>query len=446
MQIRIRFVFGFGFACMLLFEACSGTEGTGPSPPPTATISVSAPASVIAGDTVVVPMIAANATSCTPIVTGNATLLDQNGCISYRIIAGPPGMATVSATASGAGGNASAQPVQISVMPRPSTRDTLTTAVFSPEESDSPPVGMTGWAIWSKNNVKDSLSAPVVNGRMTMEIPVSLDSVRMVFDGDPRYWPRTPVLYHGDYFHQTVSIILEPRNWKIRAQQYAGQVLAVSERLAETAAGPADGGTFNEFVGQFFTPPYLPKSTGGRTKVFVRWPASKLPVRVGIIWSKSPGNDRVADSTYVTDVVVQTLNRALGNQLTVGVIPGDTVPVGMIGITLGNDTLSTPTGGGGTWTDQTTGEILRGSVTFSSRAILGPNNLWAFLHELIHTLGKGHTCSWNTVMISNVELAAGEPCNGKRADSITPMDVAMYEMAIAISDVAKKHNTVFAFN
>lgn len=422
--------------------SCSGGDNPiAPPPPPpppplVTTIQVQAPASGMVGDTVVVGISATNAISCTAIVTSGATLLNSNGCISYRIILGQTGTAIVSATATGSSGTVNAEAKQISILPRPvlSTKDTLSVTLYSPEESDSPPQGMRIRVIWTKSGVKDSVEIAMSGRSATIEVPIALDSIHTRFEGDSRYSLREQVLYRGDYLNKQVVIILEPRNWKIRSAQFAGQVLPVSLALGLTNAGASDPIAYLGLI-------KLAKATGGERKVLFSWPAEKLPIRVAVIWSKSFGFSRESDSAHFTNKVFPAVNQYLGVTTFIpGQILGDTVPDGMMGVIL-QDNPPPGRASGAPAINWATGEIPKATITLPNRLYLDPVVVGAIVHELMHALGYGHTCGWVSVMYSDAP-----ECSGKSSNTLTAMDIAMYEFATAIRDMAKKKNTVFAFN
>lgn len=443
--MRIRTVMGFAVLSAAVLLSCSGGDGPiAPPPPPVTTISISAPStSAMAKDTMVVTMVVSNATSCTPEVSGVARILDVTGCTSYRVVFETTGLATLSAKATGTSGTVSAEAKSVTVNARPiqSTLDTLSVDLFSPEESDSPPVGMKMRAVWTKNGTKDSVEVAMSNGVATTEIPISLDSVKMRFEGDSRYAPRTLVFYRGDYFQKRVSVILEPRNWKIRSAQFAGQVLETSIAIGSVPSGPTDQLSYLRFIN-------IAKNTGGITKVLRSWPAEKLPIPVGIVWSQSVGTNPPSDSAYFTNTILPLVNQYLGRTVFVpGRITGDTIPVGMVGIVLGNAPRENPGQAlGPDWYDVFTGEIYKASVILPSRLYLEASQTGVIVHEFMHNLGVGHTCSWVTRMVSSAEFTVGTNCIGKGSNNLSPMDIAMYEFATAIRDMAKKKNTVFAFN
>jgi hypothetical protein len=53
------------------------------------------------------------------------------------------------------------------------------------------------------------------------------------------------------------------------------------------------------------------------------------------------------------------------------------------------------------------------------------------VHELLHTLGFGHTCAWKSV------LADVRRCPYMRADAATPEDVAYVQVASRVRDLER---------
>ena len=452
--MRIRTVLGFAVLSIVSL-ACSGSDHPisppPPPPPPSApTITLNPPStSAMIGDSMTVPAVATNASTCDFGVSGGAEIVVKNGCASVRVAFKSLGTSTITASATGPGGTVNAGPKQITILPRPvvSTLDTLSVSLYSPEESDSPPQGMRARVIWTKSGVKDSVEIAMSGRSATISVPIALDSIHTRFEGDSRYSLREQVLYRGDYLNKQVVIILEPRQWRIRSPQFGGQILSVSIKEGERPNGLLPSGLPE--MSPFFKFFKLAKATGGEKKIFPGWSAERLPIRVGIIWAKSAGFSRESDSAHFTDRVFPVLNKYLGKTVFVpGNIPGDTIPDGMVGIVL----LDEPVGSGGATGDgypDATGEIRKGLVTFRNRAGFTPliePDVWESrvsgeVHEFMHTLRIGHSCSWISKMTANTS-----ECAGKGSNFLTAMDVAMYEFATAIRDVAKKHNTVFAFN
>jgi hypothetical protein len=439
-----RTVFGLAVLCIVSF-ACGGDGPTPPPPPPAPvlpTINVLPPTSGMSGETITVGLDAANATVCTPIVISGATYIDKDGCSSFRIVLGEPGMAIVSATASNSNGVANAQQKQISIIARPmlSTKDTLSVSVYSAEESDSPPQEMRMKAVWFKSGIKDSLDILMTNGAITVEVPYSLDSVRLTFEGDARYWPDTALARRGDYYHKTLQKIVKPRVWKIRSLQFLGQSVAVSPILALKPSGPIDPLSFWRLID-------VAKSSGGIERKLRGVPLDQLPRKVGI-FMKSPGA-LPEDSVFIADKVLSRINQFLGMTVFISGkrIEGDTIPTGMVAIVVSNPTTE-PIGnanGDGLF-DIQTGDIYKSQVILSSRYFFDNSQIGVIVHELMHNLGVGHTCAWPTTMNSSYSIFGNEECKGIGRNDLTPTDVAVFEMGVAIREMAKRKNTPFAFN
>ena len=87
--------------------------------------------------------------------------------------------------------------------------------------------------------------------------------------------------------------------------------------------------------------------------------------------------------------------------------------------------------GRGNWAGQG-GEILAGIVYLqSARHIHDPRSAGIVAHEIMHTLGFGHTCSWRSVM-------ANQSCPGRRASAPTAEDVAHAQLLIRLRTLERK--------
>ena len=90
------------------------------------------------------------------------------------------------------------------------------------------------------------------------------------------------------------------------------------------------------------------------------------------------------------------------------------------------------TAGRGNWAAQG-GEIVAGVIYLQSAALIrDQRNAGIVAHELMHTLGFGHTCSWRTVV-------AADRCPGRRADAPTPEDVAHAQLLLRLRTLERHY-------
>jgi hypothetical protein len=185
-----------------------------------------------------------------------------------------------------------------------------------------------------------------------------------------------------------LRIILVPIRWTIEAGTYAGTTVDVS---MDAAFRPPCTESGNTNCDGFFPASWL---TGVKV-----WPAAALPVRLAFDHARTHVAISAADSTAFWNVVARMSDDA-GLPL---FQPARAADVGLSaagtpsnGVVIRIDTTLVGFGAWANWWWNASGEMYAGVVR--------PRTLNAFrhaplmTHELLHTHGVKHSCSWSTVM------------------------------------------------
>ncbi len=265
-------------------------------------------------------------------------------------------------------------------------------------------------------------------GRFVVPRPNALggDSVRVVVDaaGARVFHPSVASLGRGEW-HEEVRMVLLPRRWTIRAGTHAGQTVEVSATrgFAPTCRGCTSG----------FFRRGVPARVGARSTV-PAWRPGSFPLRVAFDHEYTSEAISGRDSAAFWSDVAE-LERDLGEHLfrparfseadPVEDAPEDLVLVwverGLRSAGLGSVAYSG-------------GDIGYGSVRFDdAMAFTRPGAPGLIAHEMVHTLGIGHTCAWHSV------VADVARCPERRAPSATPEDAAYVQVHLAMGALQRAH-------
>jgi len=225
---------------------------------------------------------------------------------------------------------------------------------------------------------------------------------------------------------QEQEIVLVPLRWTIRAGRYAGR--QVETRLARAFSPPCAGctGFFRAFAVRGDT---------ARTRL-QGWPAERFPLRVAFDreWSR----ERVTEGDSVAFWrEADELEEALGADVFRPANYGDALPREDGGpddvILVWFDTDMRGLGGIGTAVSRED-DIGYGDLRLNRDALRGTGAAPGLVaHELMHTLGFGHTCAWRSV------VADVRRCPHLRAPGATEEDVAYAELAAEIRALLHGH-------
>jgi len=267
-------------------------------------------------------------------------------------------------------------------------------------------------------------------GRFSLTLPFVLaDSLELRVEGGAAgeaFHPARLRLGPTDVAREQ-EVVLVPRAWTIRAGWFAGRAVEVS--LARAFSPPCAGCT------GFFRAMKAPGDSA-RTRL-QGWPAERFPLRVAF--------DREGSGEAVTAGDSSAFWRDAGElEATFGAdvfrparyadaVPRDDGgPDDVILVWFDPDLR----GLGGIGTAVSEGDVIGyGDVRLNRRALrreLTAPGLVA--HELMHTLGFGHTCAWKSV------VADVRRCPWLRAPGVTDEDVAYAELAAEIRSLLHGHD------
>lgn len=409
------------FACLVAFLAgCgSGDPGTGPSPPPpppppppsapVVTVSVF-PSAVerASGNSAVIDWNATHAQSCSSFWGEN---VGTSG--SYSIIPTTPISGAI--TCVGEGGSKS-EPISISIVEPPHLRIGLISAdVLS---------GISGLSIRLRSGSFDSTIA--LSGA-TLDMPL-YEALRSRFSGDSidvtidrqgnsarAFIPlvgrigRTLALTG-----QNLSVVLIPSVWNISCGTYSGSQIGVSLQKAYLPANETSAGFYS-----------------------TNWFWEQFPQFVALDRSESTVSISAQDSVGMWNQIAKT-ESALCIDL---YKPGSLADIAVSGGTRIVVNTSFPPGmanGGFTRRNLSSPYIYFGLASFQNVEMLPTRVLE---HELIHTLGFGHSCFWPTTMFSFCpnESEVNRP-------GITAEDVAYIRLFYAVRKLEVDRNSVLGLS
>jgi hypothetical protein len=266
-----------------------------------------------------------------------------------------------------------------------------------------------------------SAAAPIAaDGSFSLRATVAGDSVDYIVDaadGARTFHPalvRVPAGTAPD-----LRIVLVPRRWTIERGTFAGTAVNVSPDLAFRPPCTTTGDTnCDGFFPRVWT-------TGIKL-----WPATALPIRLAFDRVRTHAAIAAADSVEFWNIV-NRMNDDFGSPLFRPAryeefsVATDGRPDRAVLVRV-DTTLS----GFGAWTNwwwDANGEMYAGVVRAARLSLLRSSSLMT--HELLHTQGFKHSCSWATVM-------GGYGCNS--ALTLFPSDVAHAHLALRVHEVQRQ--------
>ena len=227
------------------------------------------------------------------------------------------------------------------------------------------------------------------------------------------------------------EIVLVPARWTIRAGRYAGREVDVSLSRAFTGACARCSGFYRRFTAG---------ADSGRT--WVRgWPAERFPLRVAFDrdWNGEPVSARDSaafwneadglDDAFGADIFRPANFHDAAPREDGG--PDDVILVWIDPEMQGISGLGTAVSHGD--------DIQYGDMRLN-RGVLREASTYPGLvaHELVHTLGFGHTCGWRSV------VADVRRCPNQRAPNATEEDVAYVQLAAELRALLSHHGSRWA--
>lgn len=268
-------------------------------------------------------------------------------------------------------------------------------------------------------------------GRFVVPRPESLggDSLRVVVDAAETaarvFHPSVASLGRVEW-DEEVRMVLLPRRWTIRAGTHAGQTVEISARrgFAPTCRGCSSG----------FFRRGAPSGVGAPSSTVPAWRPGSFPLRVAFDHEYTSEPISARDSAAFWGDVAQ-LERDLGEHLFRPARfsesdPVDDAPEDLVLVWVER---SLRTAGLGS-VAYSGADIGFGAVRFDdARTFTRPGAPGLIAHEMVHTLGLGHTCSWYSVVADVVR------CPKQRAPSATPEDVAYVQVHLAMGALQRAH-------
>ncbi len=221
------------------------------------------------------------------------------------------------------------------------------------------------------------------------------------------------------------GFVLAPREWTIPVGRYAGTRVAVRPELALKP--------LCEGCSSFYR--RAPAGRAGEAPRAVRsWPERAYPLRVAFDREASVGRITARDSAAFWGIV-EELEATLGSDLFRPASFRETLPrpeddpedVVLVRV----DPTLRISGLGSTATQGS--DIIYGELQVKwASLVTGPDGPGLVTHELMHTLGLGHTCAWTSVM------AVATSCPSRRSESLTPEDVAYAQLLRRAREVQRE--------
>jgi hypothetical protein len=285
------------------------------------------------------------------------------------------------------------------------------------------------------------LRASIVAGRHTASEPVSADGTfnvtgkvpvgtwDVVIDVPGTAQPTLPALIRyssGMPQASDVTVLLVPRQWSITSGSYAGSPpVDISLDAAFRPPCTTDGDTNCDG--------FYPTVWSHR---IILWPETALPIRVAFDRTRTTQPISASDSVVFWQTL-QRMNDDFGASLfrpvreqEIAVNAGG-VPNG--GILVRVDTTITGFGAWTNWWWNAAGQLYAGVVRPRTASMIGNPSLMS--HEMLHTHGFKHSCSWSTVM-------GGYGCGSSTRLSVH--DVAYAQLAVRIAARQRETGAAYA--
>jgi hypothetical protein len=463
--MRIRTVLGFAVLGIVSL-ACSGGDGpVDPTPvmcsypglthlkksdplcvppplPPNPTLDITLNSSTgIVGDTIGGMATPSNNLTCTLTATG-AEIISGSNCGPFKAVLKVVGTATVSGSATGASGTQTALVSKnITVLPKPDVATITFTGkiiLLNAQPGDTP----SGWNVSVQVAGEEKVSI-FTGGDGSYSLPPVKDGpVReavftLVPPSGSRYFPQY-LATSTSYVSVNMKWPAIPKCWVIQAGIYAGQCIDV-------IFAHLFGDALSHFLGVSQVFPKGQTAQGFGYYSFTTWARTDdLPVRVAFdrtrttsplssedsasFWRRAVEINIVMGREYI---IPSTYDEVISKKRGVLVYVDSSLGSGGFGVIPG--VLSSPA-------DMVTNKapviadfIIKDHIWFTNPDI---DTYFPTLvrHELLHTLGLGHTTQWNSIM---------HPSNASL--TLVPKDAAYLEMITEMGYTQKDNFTLLGF-
>jgi hypothetical protein len=279
----------------------------------------------------------------------------------------------------------------------------------------------------------DSATADA-EGRFSVPRPGTLrgDSVRVVVDAPERVFHASIAAVPRAEWDDEARIVVVPRRWAIRTGAHAGDTVAVSMvRAFDPACRTCASGFFRR----------ASPHSGARSGAVPAWRPGSFPLRVAFDHEyTSEAITRRDSAAFWSDV--GELERVLGMNIFRPARFADTAPVdeGPDDVVLVWVERGMHAAGLGSVAYRG-GDIDYGAVRIhAARSFTDPAAPGLVAHEMVHTLGVGHTCTWYSVM------ADATRCPNQRAAVPTAEDVAYIQLHLAMGSLQRAHRARWGFD
>ncbi|HEX8905337.1 MAG TPA: hypothetical protein VF771_10870 [Longimicrobiaceae bacterium] len=258
-------------------------------------------------------------------------------------------------------------------------------------------------------------------GRFAVKVPDGADSVTLLVDAatGARSFHSARVELGPAELRREQEIILLPRAWTITAGTYAGETVEID--IARAFEKPC--ATCSGFYRR------SPLRVDSARTIVAEWPAERFPLRVAFDREWSGVNVSVRDSVVFWSQV-QEMEDAFGADIFrpatfAEAAPHDNGPNDVILVWFDPELKGLV--GLGSAISNNAAEIEYGDLRLDRAALSSRDAVPGLVaHELMHTLGFGHTCAWRTV------LADVRRCPELVAPVPTPEDVAYVQLAARV--------------
>lgn len=230
---------------------------------------------------------------------------------------------------------------------------------------------------------------------------------------------------------EELRFVLVPRVWIPQAGAWAGRPIQIDLVEAFKPAADTSPGSFYQRRPVRALARWIPPS------ITVSWPDSVLPVPVVFVRDSAGPRISAADSSRFWAAIAE-MERDYGEKLFAParydeLFPGDTAHRSVITVRIDPELATGGWGSPGRVRDRT--HFYEGNARFRSPS--GLRDSFLVVHEMMHVLGFGHTCSWPSIM--------AEVCPDRRlwTQRLGPHDIAHAQVYRRVHALENRHQARF---
>lgn len=295
-----------------------------------------------------------------------------------------------------------------------------------------PPAGLR---VFFRTHVRtDSADVQPDGSFIVLPSKPAADTVELFVDAADRerrwYFPSYVRLDAGE-LGEELRFVLVPRVWIPQTGTYAGRPIQIDLVEAFKPAADTSPSSFYARMRVRAGARWAPAS------ITVSWPDSALPIPVVFVRDSAGLRISAADSSGFWAALAE-MERDYGRKFFVParydeLSPGDTARRSVITVRI--DPGLAAMGWGGPGRIRSRSHYYEGNARFRSPS--GLRNSFLVVHEMMHVLGFGHTCSWISI------LAAACSDQRLRAMRLGPHDVAHMQVYRRVHALEGQHRTRF---